>query len=202
MQYLSSETLPWPPLGWQHTIWQTVTRCCAIKSQTSLRTQISLDLLIIWTNTYAATSQATFSTCDSCHNIHMPPHCLLADDDILTHYTSGHSVTAVFKCTSMLSFFTAEIWHTFHFGCSVPTLLRHLYKCLCTANTNLNKLVIPSCQNNMRLATSKNRLNQIKSHMNILLYWWLSNYHCRGRNHRKLAQRKVFTASNLTKFSG
>jgi hypothetical protein len=152
MQYLSSETLPWPPPGWHHTIWQTVTKCCAIKSQTSLATQISLDLLIIWTDTYAATSQATFSTCDSCHNIHMPPQCLLDNDDLLTHYTSGHSVTTVFKCTSLLSLFTAEIWHTFHFSCSVPTLLWHLYKCLCTANTNLNKLVIPSCQNNMRLA--------------------------------------------------
>jgi hypothetical protein len=108
-----------------HTIWQTVTKCCAIKYQTSLTTQISLDLLIIWTDTYAATSQATFSTHDSRHNIHMPPQCLLANDDLLTHYTSGHSVTAVFKCTSMLSLFTAEIWHTFHFSCSVSTLLRH-----------------------------------------------------------------------------
>jgi len=150
-------------MGWHHTIWQTVNRCCAIKSQTSLRTQISsLDLLFIWTDTYA-TRKPPPQHVTSCHNIYMPPHCLSAHDDLLTHYTNRHSVTYCLQMYFNARFFLLQKSDT-HFTSAVQYLhcYNFLYKWLCTANTNLNKQVISSCQNNMRLATSKNRLKQIK----------------------------------------
>jgi len=125
-----------------------------------------LELNLIWPtdhmNRHLCSNQLPPQHVTSCHNIHMPPHCLSVHDDLLTHYNNGHSVTIVFKCTSILGFFLQK--SDTHFTSAVQYLLcyYYLYKCLCTANTNLNKLVISSCQNNMRLATSKNRLKQIK----------------------------------------